>query len=183
MYSNKTTRDFNFSTDYQQVSPSGIEAAKFCFVKEIPSRSAAWHAGTKDHTNNDANGYMYFLDVGPIGSQIFNMTIDQLCTGIQYEFSAYFANVVQSQHISSDPNIRFQVRTASFGNHLLAQRDTGPISKHNNMAWKKYGLSFIAYSSSVVLLMISNEGAPNGNDVAIDDLELRTYFQSKTSLD
>jgi hypothetical protein len=73
-----------------------------------------------------------------------------------------------------NPNIRFEVRTATNENQLLAQFSTDDISEYDEVTWSKYGLSFNASSSSVVLLIVSNvEGIWRGNDLAIDDIELR----------
>jgi hypothetical protein len=41
------------------------------------------------------------------------------------------------------------------------------------MIWKKYGMSFITPTSSVVLLMISNVPGIAGNDFIVDDIQLR----------
>ncbi|CAF4248609.1 unnamed protein product [Rotaria magnacalcarata] len=53
---------------------------------------------------------------------------------------------------------------------------TGDVPACYNMSWSKYGISFKATHSSVVLLMISNVAEGNGNDVVVDDIELRVYL-------
>lgn len=141
--------------------------------------SDVWHSLPLDHSKVYDNGYVYFIDGGKNNSQIFKTTIDHLCTGGQYEFSAYIANVVRKPHNKSDPNIRFEIRTVWPENHLIAQKDTGDIHEHAQLTWKKYGLSFMTYSTSVVLLMISNNGEGEGNDFVIDDIKLRSYTQNQ----
>jgi hypothetical protein len=146
-------------------------------VNAIPQLAIGWHSGALDHTKNDSGGYMYLVDVGEYDSQLFKLTVNNLCIGLSYDFSAYLGNVFQKRWNAGKPNIRFEVRTATVENRLLAQSNTGEIPEYNEMTWSKYGLSFEASISSVVLLMISNVGrllpAILGNDIAIDDIELR----------
>ncbi|CAF4189442.1 unnamed protein product, partial [Adineta steineri] len=106
---------------------------------------------------------------------IFNSTINGLCTGLRYEFSAYLTNVDKEPNKGrSKPNIRFLVRAATFQGNILNTSTTGPIPAIKNMAWKKYGLSFIASDSSVILLITSNVTSNDpGNDLAMDNIELR----------
>jgi hypothetical protein len=51
------------------------------------------------------------------------------------------------------------------------------------MTWLKYGLSFIASSSAVDLLMISNARSGIGNDLAVDDIELHVCSSVVSSFD
>jgi hypothetical protein len=152
-------------------------------VNKIPSSFVEWHGGALDHTPNDVDGYMYFVNVGEIGSQLFNSTVNDLDTGLRYEFSAYLTNIRKKGNDSKKPNIRFEVRTVTDQNDLLANLSTGDIPEYDNMTWSKYGLSFIALNSSAILLMISNVGKGKGNDLAIDDIELRVCSTLYSSVD
>jgi hypothetical protein len=173
-YSTKTPSSFNFSTNPQQRFESPIEDGWFGFVNIVPNYNDNWHVGALDHTPNDGNnGYMYFVNVAGNNSLIFNFTINDLCIGLAYEFYAYVANVATKQSNLFRPDILFQVRTATVENCLLAQLITGNIPDYDNMTWSKHSLSFIAASRSVVLLIISNSRENWGNDLAIDDIELR----------
>ena len=67
------------------------------------------------------------------------------------------------------------MRDAIGQQHPLAQLITDDIPECNSMTWWKYGLSFVASNRSVVLLMISNATGGFGNDLAIDDIELRVW--------
>jgi hypothetical protein len=184
-YSKQTPSNFNFSTTHQQQFESPINDGMFGFVNAVPKRIVwllfgsinVWHNEVLDHTENDKDGYMYLVNVGESDNQLFSLTVNDLFIGVRYEFSAYVGNVVKSGitgWVSVNPNIRFEVRTATSENQLLAQFSTGGISEDTTMTWSKHGLSFVACTSSVVLLMISNVGGGlGGNDVAIDDIELR----------
>ncbi len=177
-YSSKTPSDFNFRTDHQQKLPLPEKDGQFSFVNTIPKGVNSWHDGVSDHTmNDDVSGYMFLVDMGAYRSQISSTTVHNLSIGLRYEFSAYLANVIRKDAWVThfEPNLRFEVRSSTAENQLLAQLSTGDISKYDKMTWSKYGLSFVTPSSSVVLSLISNVLTSRllGNDVAIDDIELR----------
>jgi hypothetical protein len=144
----------------------------FGFVNAIPNPYNTWHTGALDHTPNDEKGYMCLISLNGIESVIFNSTVDKLCNGQCYEFSAYLANVGKKNHFI-EPNLRFEVRDAANQSHLLASLITGDIPECDTMAWSKYSVSFVPLTRSVVLLMISMANSTLGNDLAIDDIELR----------
>jgi hypothetical protein len=176
-YSNATPSTFNFSTTHQQIFNSTIVEGMFAFVNTVPNNYNAWHTGALDHTAMDQNGYMFLVNVANGNDrQLFTSTVNGLCIGLRYEFSAFLANVVvesPSTILLSKPNVRFEVRASTVPNDLLAESITGEISRSSSMTWTKYGVSFNASSHSVVLLMISNIQGDQGNDLAIDDIELR----------
>jgi len=176
-YSNATPSTFNFSTAYQQIFKPRIQNGMFAFVNTVPNDYNGWHAGALDHTAMDQNGYMFLVTAaGERDSEIFTFTVNGLCIGLRYEFSAFLANVIMESYVSMlvvEPNIRFEVRASTETNDLLAESITGDISRYSNMTWKKYGVSFNASSSSVTLLMIAHVPEVSGNGVAIDDIELR----------
>jgi hypothetical protein len=185
-YSSETPSSFGFSTSHEQQFASQIAEGMFGFVNLVPERKHEifdniWLNGEKnkewDHTENDTGGYMYIVNVAGGNSKLFRYTANYLCIGLRYEFSAYLANVLVKKWVDLgyllQPNIRFEVRTATNDNQLVAQFSTDDIPAYEKLTWSKYGLSFNASSTSVVLLMISNAGGGDGNDLAIDDIELR----------
>ncbi len=80
------------------------------------------------------------------------------------------------------PNIKFQVCDSASGTVVLAERDTGDIPETARMTWIKYGMSFVATTPSVVLLIISNAPGGCGNDFAVDDIVLRSCSNVGKSL-
>jgi hypothetical protein len=173
-YSMKIPSSFNFSTTHRQTFKALIDGGMFAFVNTVPNNRNVWHTGALDHTAMDQDGYMFLVNVANgKDSQLFNSTVNGLCIGLRYEFSAYLANIVKRIYGFPKPNVRFEVRAQTVQKDIVAQTITGDIPEYNLMTWSKHGLSFIASSTSVTLLMISNVQADNGNDLAIDDIELR----------
>jgi len=176
-YSDKTPCSFNFSTSHEQIFDSHIYGGNFAFLNAVPKLEKViyrYHHGAQDHTKNDNGGYMYFVNILRSNIPLFYSIVNNLCIGVCYEFSMYLANPMQDIILAStQPNIRFEVRNAVNGNQLLAQFSTGNITTYQKLTWSKYGLLFNASTTSVVLLMFSNLGREHGNDLAIDDIELR----------
>ena len=163
-----------------------MDTGNFGFMNDPHSRADMWHGSGLDHTQNDGTGYMYIANLGKSDSEMFRYKIDNLCIGVMYEFSAYLTNIVSPGSYTENwdkPNFRFEVRTATVENQLLADSTTGEIPTYETMTWSKYGVSFIASHSSIVLLMIATAGVrSDGNDVAIDDIELRVCSDTHSGI-
>jgi hypothetical protein len=116
---------------------------------------------------------MYLINGNYQPGQVFNYTINNLCIGTLYEISIYLANLMNVPG-GILPNIKFQVCDSATGTVVLAERDTGNVPETVSMTWIKYGMSFVASTPSVVVLMISNAPGGYGNDFAVDDIVLRS---------
>ena len=171
-YSNKTPAYFNFTTTYIQSFGSIAGEKVFSFINIVPENSNAWHTGALDHTENDTNGYMMLINFGSDREDILNMTVSNLCVGSYYLFSVYMANIVRQLNIS-EPQVMLEVGNRTVGNESLTKCSTQAISEYESMTWTKYSLPFRASSTSIILLITSYFGAPYGDDLAIDDIELR----------
>jgi len=147
-----------------------VEGGYFGLVNSIYDHFNAWHTNAKDHTG-DNNGYMYLVNAEYTPGRFYNGRVNNLCVGLRYEFSVYLANLCKPSN-RIKPNVLFEVRSV-VDNTLLAQLESGDVAEHHTLTWKKYGFSFIAPSSSVNLLMISNAQGDDGNDIVIDDIALR----------
>ncbi|CAF1673711.1 unnamed protein product, partial [Adineta ricciae] len=172
-YSQQTPSHFNFNTTYRQQFECRPKSAQFTLMNKVPN-SYSWHTIAEDHTPNDANGYMMLIDLAEgDDSVIFNTTVHDLCIDSQYEFSAYFANIVHPKVNASKPNIILRARAATYGNEIINQSWTGDLPQYAALTWSKHGLLFTASTSSVVLQMIANGNDSIGRDLVIDDIELR----------
>ncbi|CAF1412356.1 unnamed protein product [Adineta steineri] len=178
-YSRSKPTNFNFSTTYKQQFEPKTNDGMFSFINSIHNDFlGTWHTGAKDHTG-DQGGYMFLVNADYQPGQFYNGTVKNLCVGLRYEFSVYLANVCNGAD-RIEPNVRFEVRSLTNGNQLLAQLRSGNIPVTKNLTWKKYGLSFTAPTSSVVLLMISDARGGSGNDIVIDDIGLRVCSHKGT---
>jgi hypothetical protein len=177
-YSTSTPADFDFSTTYQQKFEPVTNDGMFSFINLVHNDfNDAWHTNATDHSE-DNNGYMYLVNADYKPGQFYNGRVDNLCIGLRYEFSVYLANLCKPSG-KINPNILFEVRSVD-GNVLLAQLESGDVAEHDTLTWEKYGFSFIATSSSVNLLMISNTRGGDGNDLVIDDIVLHVCAHAGT---
>ncbi|CAF1292926.1 unnamed protein product [Adineta ricciae] len=187
-YSQQTPSHFNFTTTYRQQFESRPAPAQFALMNKVPNYDS-WHAKAEDYTPDDTDGYMMLVDLATYdGSVIFNTTVHGLCIDSQYEFSAYFANIVQDRFNASKPNIILRARAATHGNEIINQSWTDDLPELPKLTWSKHQLLFTASTSSVVLLMIAKGNDGIGRDLVIDDIELRVcssvssgYYPSETT--
>ena len=151
----------------------------FAIVNLVPGPFVVWHIGELDHTPNDTHGYMLLINAAYDAGTFFNATVQNLCAGERYELSVYAANIVKKPGLIK-PDISFVIQTTT-DHRLIAQLTTAPMSESDPMTWLKYGISFEAITSSVLLLMISEKAGGSGNDLVIDDIALRICSANRTS--
>lgn len=171
-FSSNTPATFGFTTTYTQLFTSPIPDTYFAITNAVPSDNPAWHGGAPDHTPYDTNGYMFLANADPTPQEFFRSTVSYLCIGERYEFSAYLTNIVMPLGLAK-PNVLFQIRLPAPDNSVIGQASSGDIPEYSVMTWTKYGISFVATNTSVVLIMISNTPRADGNDMAIDDISFR----------
>ncbi|MDD2792475.1 MAG: PKD domain-containing protein [Sediminibacterium sp.] len=133
-----------------------------------------------DHTGN-INGNMFLVNAGSNKSILLQQTVNDLCSGSSYSFSAWAANVNTSKTSGicgsglRYPKLTFNIKTLS--NVLLATYTTGnlPLSPDNGpVNWQKYGFQFDlpANTSSLRIEIVDAWGGGDacGNDLALDDI-------------
>jgi gliding motility-associated-like protein len=133
-----------------------------------------------DHTGNP-NGNLFLVNAGGNRSIFLQQNVSGLCSGSNYSFTAWLANVNtwSTKNICGAglvyPKITFNIRDLS--NNLLATytTDTLPLSPVNGPAkWIKYGFQF-SLPTNITSLKLEivdyrGGGAACGNDVALDDI-------------
>ena len=144
-------------------------------LKVTPTHpSSAWHAGYSDHTypDNTTRGYMYYINP-PNACQCYEHTIEGLCPNTDLYFSVWMANIVVTGFGGPDnPQLRFELRDED-GN-LLAVYHTGVVPRLVNFKWTLYGFGFNTGNTDKIIMKLYDETpGTNGNDFAIDDIEVR----------
>ncbi|CAF2822284.1 unnamed protein product [Rotaria sp. Silwood2] len=123
-YSQATPSRFNFSTTYKQKFEPQTLDGSFSFINSIHDDfNGEWHTNAKHHTD-DPGGYMFIVNTDEKPGQFYNGTVSNLCVGLHYELSVYLANLM-SVPATIKPNVRFEVRSLSPENQLLAQLSSG----------------------------------------------------------
>lgn len=129
--------------------------------------STSWHTAT-DHTGNP-NGYFMLVNASYQPSDFFVQTVNGLCSGTSYQFSAWILNMVS---VGGEilPNVTFTIEKTD--GTILSTYNSGDIPVTTPYAWKQYGLVFTtpAGVSTVVLRMHNNAAGGIGNDLGLDDI-------------
>ena len=94
---------------------------------------------------------MFFLKAQKSYKFIFNYKIENLCIGIFYELSAYFANAFKKSSWKAESNICFEVQRVKKDSALIATNTTGGVPQYSKMTRSKNRLLINAPNSSVVL--------------------------------
>jgi gliding motility-associated-like protein len=127
----------------------------------------AWHTLT-DHTG-DKNGYFMLINASYQPSDFFLQTVNGLCDGTTYRFSAYIINMFQVSG-GIEPNVTFTIEKTD--GTVLSTYNTGDILMTQAIQWGNYGFYFTTPVgvSTVVLRMHNNAPGGGGNDLALDDI-------------
>ena len=190
---------------YRQVTNDALEsmgAGKYLVTKQgycMGNGTSQWHL-QDDHTYFGDLTRGYFLEIDGRGdhSAFYSTTIDGLCEGIGLTFSAYVANVMTwgmymgRPGVYAYPRLKF-VLTNPLDNSELATYDTGDIPFDSafigdNMCWQQsvewqlVGMNFTVPNGvdQIQLTIYNNTTGSNGNDFAIDDIEIHLCMTPDT---
>jgi hypothetical protein len=178
--SSSTSSNFSFSTNFIQGLSSPIQDGYVAFFNVIDGWSE-WHNGSIDHTLNDTNGYMLVVNGNGNVAPFYNRTIDQLCLGERYEWSAYIANILRPLSYVK-PIIQLEVRSTTNPNFIIAQLNTEALDELPTLTWIRFGLSFVTPNRSITLIMRLTAAPGGGNDVVVDDIAFSICSASSSGL-
>ncbi|MDR1593462.1 MAG: hypothetical protein LBS43_03110, partial [Prevotellaceae bacterium] len=161
-----------------------IKADQYALVKYVDNGYTPWHQKFSDHThfNDMTKGYMFLVDASDNAGKFYETTITGLCGNInKMYFSAWVANEIKkdwnSSIIPDDPVLKFEL-SDNDGN-IIGTYVTSKVPRDNTDAikWRNYGFTFDPKGqSSLTLRIYNNTGGWNGNDFALDDIEIRVCF-------
>ena len=146
-----------------------------------------------DHTypNDYSRGYLLEIDGRTDGATIYETIIDGLCEGSRLTFTAYAVNVTTAHSYdvdrnNGDPQLSFVLADPETGSEITTPYNTGsiPVDRsykgmpgewRNSAHWNLVGMNFtVPPGRTAIKLIIKNACMQsNGNDFAIDDIEIR----------
>ena len=138
--------------------------------------SNTWHSVTQDHTPNDSDGNMMFVNASVEPGDFYTQKVTGLCGGTTYEFSAWILNFLKASSCNGtgiDPNITFTIENSS--GVELQSYNTQAIAETPNPQWKPFGFYFKTPPGveEVIIRMTNNSEGGCGNDLALDDITFR----------
>ncbi len=119
-----------------------------------------------DRTDGTGNGRMMVINASYDRNDFFRRRFTGLIPGASYDFSAWIASIFDG---TIKPNVTFQAINPS-DYSVLGSASTGDILSYRE--WNQYGLTFVATSADVDLLLVNNTIGGTGNDLALDDITL-----------
>jgi|GEM_PF-910084 len=121
-------------------------------------------------TANNGDGFLV-VDIGNDTTHPFWQTSLNLTVGKNYVFSAYLANINDS-NANIKPNVNF-VLSNTGGTSVLAPSGNLNTAGASLTPWQEVTSAFTATLASNTLELISNTTGLIGNDLAMDDVEVR----------
>ena len=165
----KTNYNFDFSSCPNDGSYTITNLSFGCF-------NGSWHTVVGDHTPDDAGGFYMLVNASNEPGVFYVDTINNLCGGTLYEFSAYIMNVLKNSSCGAtpiEPDLTFTIET--LGGAVLTTYNTGKIPSKGEPVWNQYG-TFIttpAGVSTAIIRIKNNAPGGCGNDLALDDIAFR----------
>ena len=168
---------------------------------DLSTKRSQWYI-QDDHTypNDYTRGYFVEIDGNGGNQQFYQMEISGLCEGIELTFSAYVANVftwfqydwyTRNRGPVISPCLKFVLTNPQTG-ATLAEKNTQEIPFDENLpaktdwqyssAWHLVGMNFTVPVGveSIQLSIYNNVTNGNGNDFAIDDIEIHLCMTPDT---
>ncbi len=144
--------------------------------KDAAPNGADWNDDFPDHTGN-TNGYLYYCDAKEDLNVFYAQKIDGLCDDIEYELSAWFAKTNAPDYFI-DPNIKLIIGFTDINDQnigSIVETDTGPIEGVGTNRWHRRSLVFSVPSGTenIYFMLKNNVAGLDGNDLAIDDIQIR----------
>jgi hypothetical protein len=183
----KTTYDYAYRMDLWLPA-----ANQYALLKNIdtiapnglPYNPKHTHFDLDDHTSfgDTAKGYFLTFDANNAPGQFYEFEIDDLCPGSNLTFSAWLMNINPSDYTGlTSPNYRYPdvaFIIEDLSGNVLSAFYTGNIPITVDPTWLNYAFDFTvpASTDNVRVRVMNNnlqEGSTTGNDVAIDDIEVR----------
>ncbi len=190
LYNTSAQTTYGFSTTFSIWNKAATNDGYYSVVNRIPNdfqlqNTNVWLAG-EDHTPNDVGGYMMLVNADEKLGEFYRDTVTNLCVGGTYEFSSYLANIFKPANAfptavnSIPPKVRFEIR--NIAGVVIDSISTGNITNTATLNWQKFGITFTAPATSVILVMISTAARGIGNDIVLDDIAFRPCTPATISI-
>jgi len=141
---------------------------------------------TEDRSSSPGSGHMYIVNASNTPGEFYTETLSDLCENTRYEFRAEMINLYDSILVPKGSGYLsyFPIDGQGYRYSILPNVDfmldgsialnTGNIM--NDGAWKTYGFTFRTApgQTSVTLTMRNNSTGGIGNDIALDNIIMRS---------
>ncbi|MDR0602967.1 MAG: hypothetical protein LBG80_01520 [Bacteroidales bacterium] len=133
-----------------------------------------WYLNLDDHTfpGDNTRGYFMGFDADEKSGQFYECEINGLCAGVKLYFSVWIVSLLNYTTPPDKTNMTFVIEDTQ--QNMLDSYNTGNVPDADPN-WKQYGFEFTipVGQNSIVLKIINSGTGSNGNDFAMDDIEIR----------
>lgn len=165
-------------TSYQFVAKSCPSDGEYTVADNVDGScfGNTWHTLPEDHTPNDAGGNMMIVNAAYGAGEFYRQPLSELCSGTTYEFSVWAVNLLRPGLCTGSdgvlPNLTISIEMED--GRVIQQIDIGSLSETATPVWRRYSTIFTAPETTqgVTVKLINNRGGC-GNDLALDDLQLK----------
>ena len=136
-----------------------------------------WHGVPEDHTPDDVGGNMMIVNGSDqTAGAFYEHPLAGLCSGTAYEFSVWAMNLLKPGICTAPllPDLAISVETKS--GQVIELVNIGIVPQSATPIWRQYTAVFTApeVTDGVVVKLINREGGAGcGNDLALDDIQLK----------
>ncbi|MDR2125250.1 MAG: FG-GAP-like repeat-containing protein, partial [Prevotellaceae bacterium] len=168
------------TTAYNFVKTDKLTANQYALVKYIVAdNDYAWQKNFSDHTNSadKDSGYMFLVDASTNSGKFYETQITGLCDNInKLYFSVWITNVIPTNNTTANDNPILRFELSDMNDNIIGTYVTSSVPKDpiNSVKWRNYGFTFNPQGyNSLKLKIYNNRTGSNGNDFAMDDIEIR----------
>ena len=161
----------NLNSSFTYVNTRKPNDGYFNVQNTLAPTDATWWR-LADHTTGNETGRFLLVNGANPGQNIVSLQIP-VTPNTNYLFSGWFANLIAEAGYA-DPQFGVQILDQS-GNVIQSlPLGTSLPTNTTNPEWKQMGIAFNSgTNTSVTINLVSQGPAANGNDYAIDDLDLQ----------
>ena len=139
-----------------------------------------WQASDHTYPNDVNRGYLMGIDVASkfLNEVVYQTDISGLCDAMPLSFSAWIMKINSVNVVT--PKIEMQVVQLNNNIEGNVLATTGVVAVPHGNQWQQYsfGLTLPAGVHNVRFKIINKEATPGGNDLGIDDIEVRACLPS-----
>ncbi len=151
---------------YTYSTTTPVSDGRYTITNDVAQWANAYNWLRIKNNSPDPNGYMMVVNASFTPGLFYRQTVDGLCDGTTYEFTADIFNMIPPGTNLILPNVSFLIDSVQVYN-------TGNVPE--NGRWNTYGFTFSTKpgQGSVTLSLRNNAPGGNGNDLAIDNITFR----------
>ncbi len=165
-------------TPYRYVPPTCPSDGQYTLTETVAGTCSnyTWYGVPTDHTPDDVDGNMMVVNGAHSAGAFYQQAVSGLCPGTRYELSVWVLNILKARICGTPLVPNLVVTIENNDNQALITETIGRVEVADKPIWQRYSVLFTApkTTENLVLKLVNMEGRYGcGNDMAVDDIQLR----------